>query len=258
MNDFFVKPRGDSKNYELLLILSIAAIAIIIRVVHFHYTERTWEDALVAVLHAENFWNGLGLTHFHNNQSPTYGFTSPIIVLIALIGEAFNERFGLIFIKIVSIFSGGMTVLYAYSIGKHPKINLPFPLLILITVYFTVEYQQILWGMAGMETQIVALILLMSVKYLLDGNHKLVGVTLGLSMLARPDMLFWCVIVGFYYLVNDRKEFIKILAISLLVYSPWVIFTTLYYGSFIPNTIEAKFVGFPAFPLPHSFQDFFV
>lgn len=241
-----------------LPVLVLALAAVVLRLVFHFYVDRAWEDALITVLHAENFWNGLGLTHFHNGQPPVHGFTSPLSVLIPLAGDVFGRGQGLVFLKLVSAFGAGATVLVAYAICRHPKLDLPVPLALAAAGYCAIEYQQMLWGMAGLETQVVVLIVLLSMYCLIDhreGREWPLGVMLGLCMLARPDLLFWCVIAGLVVLARSPRSFLKVTGWALLVYLPWIVFAVAYYGSFIPNTIPAKEAAFGGYPLPRGWDD---
>jgi len=222
----------------------LAAAAIALRFFFWWYTDRIWEDALITVLHSENFGRGLGLTHERFGQERLHGFTSPLSVLVPLMADAWHPGWGLHLIRFVSAFIGGLTVLYVMAIAIHSKVNLAKPVAFMVMGYVGFEHSQILWGMAGMETQIVTCILLMSMYYAIAWKPVALGVSLGLCMLARPDYGFWTLIIAVYILYVDKKQFVKIVAVAVAVYGPWLIFTTLYYGSPIPNTIIAKSMGF--------------
>jgi hypothetical protein len=224
--------------------LALACLAMALRLIHWVYVQRVWEDALISVLHSENFWRGYGLTHVRPGQAPLHGFTSPLSVLIPMVGDAFHIGWGYRFLKLVSVFGGALTVFYAYAIAVHPKINLPKPAAILAMGYMALEHHQILWGMAGMETQVVTLVLIASMYYLIAGKPIALGISLGFCMLARPDFAFWTVIAGVYVLGTNWRAFPKVVGVACLVYGPWIIFTTAYYGSPIPNTVYAKGLGY--------------
>ncbi len=224
--------------------LAIAVSAMALRLFFWIYTGRLWEDALITTLHSENFWRGIGMTHYRPGQPPLHGFTSPLSVLIPLVGDAVRIGWGVQFLKLVSIPAGALAVLYMLGIAIHPSVRLPGPLAVLLMGYVAWEHHQILWGMAGMETQVVTTILVATVYYLVAWRPAAIGVCLGLCMLARPDFAFWTVIAGAYVLAKDRRAFAKVVAVALAVYLPWILFTTLYYGSPIPNTIFAKSMGY--------------
>jgi len=222
----------------------LAAGAMLIRIVFWAYTQRYWEDALITCLHSENFVRGLGMSHYRPGEPPLHGFTSPLSVLVPLIGDFIHVGFGMDFLKLVSIPAAALTVLYLLALGRHPAVRLPAPLLVMVMGYAAFEHHQILWGMSGMETQLSVLILAMSVYYAAAWNPVPLGISLGLCMLVRPDYGFWTLIVGVYGLYRGPRQLLKIVPIALAVYAPWLIFTTLYYGSPLPNTIIAKGLGY--------------
>ena len=230
-----------------VFVLMIAAI--IIRFFYWGYTHRTWEDALITVLHSENFVRGLGLTHLQPpGEPPLHGFTSPLSVLIPLLGDLVHVGWGLPFLKIVSAFCGAIAVWLGARILQ--AANVPPGLALIGAAYLAFEHHQILWGMAGMETEVVTVAYLASIYALQRGSQWQKGLSLGLVMLARPDGAMWVAIAFVFELWRIRKsrawrDLIPVIAGLTLLYAPWLIFTTLYYGSPVPNTIYAK-LGYPS------------
>lgn len=227
--------------------LLLAVLAVVVRIVFWAYTNRLWEDALITCLHSENFARGLGLTHVRPGEPPLHGFTSPLSVLVPLIGDLIHVGFGLSFIRLVSLPAAALTVIYVLAIGIHPAVRLRTPLIALTMGYLAFEHQQILFGMSGMETQLSVVILLASMYYLIAWKPVPLGITLGLCMLVRPDYGFWTLIVGGYILYKEPRQFLKIAGIAWAFYLPWIVFTTVYYGSPVPNTIIAKGLTAPYF-----------
>jgi len=243
--------------------LFLAASAVAVRLFFWWYTGRVWEDALIAVLHSENCANGLGLTHFRLGEAPVQAFSSPLGVLVPLMADLIRVGWGLAWLKVVSALAGGLTVLYVMAVAIHPRVKLPGPLAVLAMAYVAFEHHQILWGMSGMETQLATLALVMSLYYTIAvvtaregeapsepslrprAQATRLGVALALCMLARPDFVFWTVIVGGCVLLRDRRQFLWVAGVALALYVPWVVFATAYYGSPIPNTIIAKGLGYP-------------
>lgn len=225
--------------------LALAALAMLLRIVFWAVTNRYWEDSLITCLHSENFAAGLGLTHVRPGEPPLHGFTSPLSVLVPLAADLVRIGLGLEFIKLVSIPAAALTVVYAVALGIHPSVRLSTPLTLMVAGFLAVEHHQILFGMAGMETQLATLILVMSFYYTVAWKPLALGISLGLCMLARPDFAFWTVIPGVYGLLHDRKRlFTVVIPVALALYLPWIAFTTLYYGSPVPHTILAKGLGY--------------
>lgn len=238
----------DSGEHRLVLASALVLVgaAFAARLIFWIYTGRVWEDALITCLHSENLVRGLGMTHYlGEGEPPLHGFTSPLSVLVPLVGDLFKVGFGVSFIKIVSLFAGSFAVIYAMAIAIHPKTKLPAPLAVMVMAYLALEHHQILWGMAGMETQITTLVLLASLYYTIAEKPLALGISLGFCMLARPDFAFWTVIAGMYCLFSQPRKLPLIVGAALAVYLPWIVFTTLYYGSPVPNTIIAKGLGYP-------------
>lgn len=236
----------DERNADIVRVgFLIALVAMLLRAFFWAFTHRYWEDALITCLHAENMASGLGMTHFRPGEPPLHGFTSPLSVLVPLIGDLMHVGFGIEFLKLVSIPAAALTVLYVLAIGLHEKVRLPRPLLVLAMGYVAVEHHQILWGMSGMETQLSVLILLMSIYYTITLRPVALGISLGLCMLVRPDYAFWTIIVGLYVLVREPRQFLRVAGIAVAVYLPWILFTLWEYGSPLPNTIVAKGLGYP-------------
>jgi hypothetical protein len=224
--------------------LGIAGVAMALRLIFWVYTQRYWEDSLITCLHSENFWLGLGLTHVRPGEPPLHGFTSPLSVLVPLIGDMFHVGFGLEFIKLVTLPAAAATVLYLMGIAIHPSVRLPLPIGVLVAGYAAVEHQQILFGMAAMETQIAVLVVVASLYHTIAWHPLRLGVWLGLCMLARPDFAFWCAIIGCYGLYRDWRRMPVVVGVAVAIYAPWILFTTLYYGTPVPNTMIAKSLGY--------------
>jgi hypothetical protein len=224
------------------------ALAILIRLFYWHYTDRTWEDALITVLHSENFVRGLGLTHLQPpGQPPLHGFTSPLSVLIPLVGDLVHVGWGVSFLKLVSAFCGAIAVWLGARISQ--AVGLPAALALTGAAYLAFEHHQILWGMAGMETEVVVVAYLASIYALQCGTQWQKGLSLGFVMLARPDGAIWVAIALCVELWRARqskqwRSLIPVGAGLTLLYAPWLIFTTVYYGSPVPNTIHAKSLGY--------------
>jgi hypothetical protein len=226
--------------------LAMAVLAVVVRLFFWYYTRRTWEDALITVQHAENAARGLGLNHAPGGEH-VHGFTSAISVLIPLLGELIHRGAGLPLLKLVSAICGGITVWLAMRICG--RLGLSFPIGILGGGYLAIEHQQILFGMAGMETQIAVTAVLLSIYSLFDLKPLVIGLSLALCALARPDFGFWIVIVVGLVAWNCRKlrdwSPLETIGLTLLlICGPWIAFTTWYYGSPLPNTILAKAWGF--------------
>lgn len=227
----------------------LAVVAMAVRTFYILLVRRTWEDALITCLHTENFARGLGLTHVRPGEPPLHGFTSPLSVLVPLPADLLHPGWGVEFIKWLSVPVSGLTVLAALAVGLRLGGGLSLPALLMVLGYAAVDHHQVLWGASGMETQLVVASLLFSLYYTMSWKPVHLGSSLGVCMLARPDMAFWTLVAGVIGLISRarrRSLFTRVIPLAVAVYGPWVLFTLLYYGSPIPHTIIAKGLGYPS------------
>ena len=226
-------------------VVVVVAIAVVVRLAFWLITDRVWEDALITVTHARNAVSGIGLTH-HPGEPVTHGFTSAVSVLVPLVGEVVVRGSGVFVLRVASIVAAAITIVVAARICRRLRLG-RWPT-ILALVYLAVDQNHIFYGMAGMETQLAVMVLLWSVDALMVGGPLRIGLTFGVSILTRPDFLLW-VGAGTLDLLGRRlTNAIKVLVVAALVIAPWVLFTTVYYGSPIPNTILAKSATYVAAP----------
>jgi hypothetical protein len=217
------------------------AVAILGRIGFWIVTDRVWEDALITIRHAENAARGDGLTHHPLQGPPVHGFTSPISVLIPLAAECIHRGSALNVLRIVSLIAAALTIVVAYRIAVEPSVNLSSMSTFFFLGFLAVEFHQILFGMAGMETQCVVLINLFAFWRFLAGGVASLGVALSLVMWARPDGVVLVAALLLALLLQRRVQHACISgATALVLFAPWILFTELYYGSYVPHTILAK------------------
>lgn len=210
-------------------------LAIGLRIIFWAYTDRVWEDAIITLSPARNFWDGYGLTH-HVPEPRIYSFTSTISVLVFLIGELFGQAIN--FNRVLSLIASAASIYFAARIMRHFAIHWLGQLVCLS--YLATDHLQIFFGMAGMETQIATCIALGAIYFCLIGRLIWFGVFAGLALLARPEMLALAAICFVYVLFKHRSAVWKPALIALAIVGPWLVFTTAYYGSPIPQTITVK------------------
>lgn len=224
---------GFWRSHRLAIIFSM--LALVIRIVFWAYTGRVWEDSYITLTAVRNVWLGHGLT-YQVSQPHLFSFTSPLSVLIPLLPEGIHQ--GLLAMRLSSLVASVAAVIYAHRLCTRvgvSKVAEGFAL-----AFIALDHSQVFFGMAGMETQVATAIILASAYYVYVRSWRAVGITCGLALLARPDLVLWVVPVGLALLVWDRRAFLRAAGYSVLLYGPWVAFATIYYGSPVPHTIVAK------------------
>ena len=218
------------------------AASVVARLVFWLTTHRVWEDALITLAPVRNAFTGIGLTH-HAGEGRVYSFTSALSVLIPLAGELVHRGSGLLTLRLASLVTAPVAVLFTalicrrLGIGKWPAI--------LAMTYVALDHEEIFFGMAGMETQVATAILLASVYFVMAEDDAWTGITFGLALLARPDFVLWVFAAAGYILwTRGVRRVGRTALLALALYGPWLLFTQVYYGSVIPQTIQAKAIVF--------------
>ena len=211
-------------------------LALATRLTFWFYTGRVWEDALITITAARNVWEGFGLTH-HASEPYVQSFTSPISVLIPILGEFVQE--GLLFLRLSSLAAAVATICFAYRIGV--LLGFRWIAHVLVLTYLACDQLQIFFGMGGMETQVVTAVAVAVIYFYLSQRWWALGVACGLATISRPEFcLFLIPSVGIALLLFHRHAILKVVIPALAFAVPWYGFATLYYGSPVPNTIVAK------------------
>jgi hypothetical protein len=233
--------RGVSVIRGYPLLSAAIAIGLAARIVTWVVTERRLDDAMITLKFDKNLAAGAGLVH-NLGDGHVQGFTSALSVLVPLPGELVAAGGGLLTIRLVSLLAFVATAIFAYRILRELGVG-PWPIGFALA-YLALDQNQIFYGVAGMETQIAVAVLLGGIYYVLTEDFVRSGVALGLAPLARPDFVLWLVPAFLFLLFRNRRAAGKAALIAAAIVVPWLIFTSAYYGSPVPNTIAAKALVF--------------
>jgi hypothetical protein len=211
--------------------------AVAARIAFWVISNRMFEDGLTTITHARNVVLGLGLVH-HIGEGNVHGFTSALGVLIPLAGEVVKQGAGITAIRLASLAAVCIALLYARLICSDLGMR-AFPTAFVLA-YLAFDQNMIFYGMSGMETQVAVAILLGGVHHVRRNDLITSGIFLGLAPLVRPEFVLWVAPAFLYLGLRNRARVAKTVTVAAAVVIPWIVFTFLYYGSPIPNTIIAK------------------
>jgi hypothetical protein len=218
------------------ILAAFIALALVTRLTFWVYTGRVWEDALITITAARNVWEGFGLTH-HASEPYVQSFTSPISVLIPILGELFHA--GLLVLRLSSLAASVATIYFAYRIGV--LLGFRWIAQVLVLTYLACDQLQIFFGMGGMESNVVTAIAVAVFFFYLSHRWWSLGVACGFATISRPEfIMFLLPPVGIALLLFHRRAILKVAIPTLALALPWYGFATFYYGSPVPNTIVAK------------------
>jgi len=96
----------------------------------------------------------------------------------------------------------------------------------------------------GMETALLPCLMAASWYALAAKRYSWAGILCGLLLWARVDAILWSLTLALTALLVDRRAAFRLGWIITAVYTPWVIFASLYFGSPIPHTVTAKLAAY--------------
>jgi hypothetical protein len=256
--------------------LIVAMLAFATPLIYAGITHHVWEDYLITFRFSENLANGNGLVY--NIPERVHGFTSPIGVLLPALLHLLSGRHSWVLtiwlFRIVSAiaFSGAVTLLYDAVLrssrstlfppnrrGATPAVSAVEPhrqssryLLpaVAVVALMLLEPKSVAFSANGQESAFMLLGVAAAIRLSLEAPSKkwkgwaAVG---ALLQWTRPEGFLYCLVfalANWIFNLESRRAvaiaFLKAAAVAILLYLPWVIFTTIYYGSPIPHTIIAK------------------
>jgi hypothetical protein len=220
-----------------VMLRGFIAAAVAARLVFWTTTNRMFEDGLTTITHARNVPLGLGLVH-HAGEGNVHGFTSAIGVLIPLAGELVHQGSGMFAMRVASLIAVCIALVYARLICRDLRLG-AFPTAFVLA-YLAFDQNMIFYGMSGMETQVAVTVILGGVYHVRRQDLVASGIWLGLAPLARPEFVLWVAPALAYLALRNLRRGIAAGGIAGAIVAPWIVFTTAYYGSPIPNTVVAK------------------
>src|SRR5437899_4860506 len=219
------------------MLLAFMAGAVIARVAFWLISNRMFEDGLTTITHARNVPLGLGLVH-HAGEGNVHGFTSAIGVLIPLAGELVHQGSGMFAMRVASLIAVCIALVYARLICRDLRLG-AFPTAFVLA-YLAFDQNMIFYGMSGMETQVAVTVILGGVYHVRRQDLVASGIWLGLAPLARPEFVLWVAPALAFLALSNLRRAIAVAGIASALVAPWLMFTTAYYGSPIPNTVIAE------------------
>jgi len=229
------------KRIKLIAAIGLPLLVIIFYVtasLHFSYTP---DDTYIYLQYAKNVIHGNGMSF--NAGDPSYGFTSPLwLLLVSLGGKMGVDLY--VAAKVMDLFLSAITIALFFILA-YEMLRDVLPAL-LATVAFSFNAWFIRWAGSGMETSLGVMLVLLAFWYCLRNDYMLATVFATLLTLVRPEsfILMGLIIVDIYINSNNKKRALNVGASMALLYIvfllPWWIYAYVTFGTIVPNTALAK------------------
>jgi hypothetical protein len=209
--------------------LGFAALTLLVAA----FSREVFDDPWILYRYAENLAAGHGWT-FNPGSPSENAVTSPLVVLLlagpAALGLPVAVASGILFV------AGTWTAAYCsyLTLGRsgHRLAGVATGVLVITAPP--------LLSLRGMESAVYLGLLAASLLALTVRRPLLLGVCLGLAVLARPDAALFVVAVVAWQLVRDRRIPWRTLTGGALVGLPWLAVSVPLTGGVLPSTLAAK------------------
>lgn len=215
-------------------------VALFYTIVVFHYAY-TPDDTYIYLQYARNLANGNGFSF--NANSPSYGITGPLWVLLIAAGtKAGLEPF--IVAKTFDILFASLSIVLVYTLSITIIRDRIFA--VIASLVFAADAWFLRWSGTGMETSFAVILVLLTIKYAYSGDYHIAGFVAGLLTLVRPEGFLLFLIVQLenfimaFVLGRNRRLFWIAPVLYFLVIMPWLAFSFSRFGTIFPNTEIAK------------------
>lgn len=238
-----------------LLPYLIVAIALTARVLP---GPRTIDDSFITYRYAGNILAGEGFVY--NPGEQVLGTTTPLYTLLlvgigALAGGS-QAPFPIIAL-LINVLADAATAWLLWKLGTRLGYRWAG---LGAALFWAIAPFSVTFAIGGLETSLYVLLLTASVYCHLQERHTLTALLAALSLLTRPDALLLLAPLGLARLVsyfalrtsrtsprNTKSHLTRLLPESLAFAIPtiaWFGFATLYFGSPIPHSIQAKTLAY--------------
>ncbi len=195
------------------------------------------DDAYITYRYVRNIVTGQGFVY--NAGERVLGTTTPLytLLLAALTYVVPHSDIIQLSLTVNAISDALSTVILfqlAYWITRSKWNSL------IIASLFALYPQRTIVAGSGMETPIYVLLLLASSYCYISKRPCLSAVLCSLTILVRPEGLLFAGLLFSHLLIARKKPPFKELVVFIAILFPWLVFSTLYFGSPIPNSIIAK------------------
>jgi len=179
-----------------------------------------------------------------NSGEPTYGFTSPLwlfflSVISKLTGNYLQSP------HLLTLIFSSLTIIIWFIILQNSQLKNSIKYLFLLAV--VLDPNLLKHSYLGMESSASFFFSSAIALSLHNFDRKffkhLLPLLFGLFFLTRPEsIIIYMILITVLLKLKkiNTKDMAKMLTVSLIVVLPWLIFSKIYFGSFLPTTISAK------------------
>jgi uncharacterized membrane protein len=216
----------------------VVLVFCIMVVMHYQYTP---DDTYIYLQYAKNIANGDGFSF--NVGTPSYGVTGPLWALLIAAGIALHLD-PYVVAKTLDLFFACTAILVLYHVAFQVLGDKRHA--VLAATVFAFDSWFLRWTASGMESSFAVLLVLLCMLYVYRNDYALASLVCGVLSLVRPEgaLLFVIILLSRLISATDHRVAFRSMLLSvglyLVVVLPWILFSSVHFGTIVPNTVAAK------------------
>ncbi len=233
-----------------MVCLALVVLAVGVRLL---YGANIRDDAYITLRYASNLASGVGFVF--NLGERVLGTTTPLFTLI--LATLAKAGFDLVeAATALGIMSDAAGTVLAFSLARQRGRWYPA---VAASIAYALFSPLISHAVSGMETSLYVALILGAVLAYAHGKLTTTAALASLVTFVRPDGVILALALACHYAWTQRSFKLKPVVVFTAMLLPWVVFSTVYFGSPVPNSVVAKLnyvTDDPFLSIRHLFQYF--
>lgn len=220
----------DRPRYSMILVFVIAVVLRLAIGAH------PIDDAFITFRYARNFVNGDGLVY--NLGDPVLGTSTPLwVLLLGSVSYLTGKEVPAVAV-VLSALADGVSAVLLYCLGR--RLELPEWAAMCCGLVWAVYPLSLHYAVGGMETSLVVMLLSGVFLSFLSGYDVLAIFLASLALLTRFDSAPVLLLVFLGAIIRSPRRIVSSLGVTMVIVVPWFVFSYLYYGTLLPQSLVAK------------------
>jgi arabinofuranosyltransferase len=214
--------------------IAVVALCVIARLIGHFLTGYLVDDALITFRYAENIASGNGFVY--NLGERVMGTTTPLFTLLLAGFASIGVPTTAAALSLSTLFAA----LTAFTLVRFGDRSLPAKIALLPAILYALYPRSLICDISGLETALFTFLLTYAIYELFRMRHLQASVTAALACVTRPEGIGVLAIVIAVSLIDRARHLWRIVIPPLVMLGSWLIFSSLYFGSLLPNSLPAK------------------
>jgi arabinofuranosyltransferase len=236
-----------SLNSRLVIVFLSAVLA---RVVFHQITGFIADDAFITFRYARNLSEGLGFVY--NQGEPVMGTSTPLFTLL-LASFSVAGISPITSALAISILAAGVTATILYRFALSLRFTRMAFLLPLAYILFP---RSVVADTCGMETALFTMFVAGAFYFQHRGLIIYAAAMATMATATRPEGAFLLALLLVFDLYYHREQWGKCLIVPMILLVPWLVFSWIYFGTPVPNSIPGKLALYSQFDISTPLESF--